>query len=147
MRIFANRAPPRTRTRLACEQPKDVARNAMQRLPRGQDGLDVWQQGFHDLTPAGHGPARVEVVLKLSQEIGLVVRLSANHRAINVLQGRFNLRYVDEATVDYHLQFRVVALEPINALVVQRRKEPGRRCERRRSDHEKAFRRPARSRR
>ena len=109
--------------RLTLEQPQQMAADVVEAHALGETLLDVGAEGTQRIVAAGVrilGLA-VQLAVHRRQQPGVVVRLTADHHAIDVLQLLVQLVHQLQAAIDTDMQGRVRLLEAVHAAVVQRR--------------------------
>ena len=120
MRALAQDLAEGAAAALAGKQAQQMAGDVLERDALREPSLDVRAQRVQEFGTRPQFTAEPRDIEPM-QQVGIVVRGAAEHRAIGMRQvrGRFDFR--GDPAVDDHLQVRSLALEPVGPLVTQRR--------------------------
>ena len=115
-------APPGAGAGAAAEQTEHVARDALHRNPAPPLPLRIGQHGGDRLVATRRRRAVAEnLAVGGGQHIRVLIGRAADHHAVHMFEMAARLVQTGDAAIDDHFQRRPVALETVDALVVQRR--------------------------
>jgi hypothetical protein len=104
------------------EEAHHVLCNPGKRRSPSKLAFDIGQKAFSDLAARGNDlPSAKEAPVDAGQNIRVLIRQAAEHDAVHMGKMGFCLVKGGDAAIEHDLERLMIALQPIDALIVQRR--------------------------